>query len=158
MAQRVTPGPQRGRRLLPRLADNGRVLLASYRVLAEAIREERIVPGLDARDGATAANLFLFGRSGHATAMLAADLGGIRALLEGSGLLDLASAPAPSPGAELGAIALSLRTLGPELGDVSETSKGDAVLREALARIEAVEQSLRTEVALALGLPAEPQP
>jgi cyclic beta-1,2-glucan synthetase len=43
VAQRVTADPQRGRRLLPRLAENGRVLLASYRVLAKAIREERIV-------------------------------------------------------------------------------------------------------------------
>ena len=79
-------------------------------------------------------------------------------LLEESGLLDLASAPTPSPSAELGAIALSLRTLGPELGDVSETSKGEAVLREALVRIEAVELSLRTDVALGLGLAAEPRP
>lgn len=124
----------------------------------QTIREERILPGLNARDGATAANLFLFGRSGHATAMLAADLGGLRVLLEESGLLDLASAPAPSPSAELGAIALSLRTLGPELGDVSETLKGEAVLREALVRIEAVELSLRTDVALGLGLAADPRP
>jgi len=42
-AQRVTDDPRRGWRLLPRLVDNGRVLLASYRALAGAIREERAI-------------------------------------------------------------------------------------------------------------------
>jgi len=42
-AQRVTDDPRRGWRLLPRLVDNGRALLASYRALAEAIREERAI-------------------------------------------------------------------------------------------------------------------
>ena len=40
-AQRVTTTPRKGRRLLPRVLDNGRVLLASYRAIAKAIREER---------------------------------------------------------------------------------------------------------------------
>jgi cyclic beta-1,2-glucan synthetase len=42
-AQRVTPGAHRGRPLLPRLEDNWRVLLESYRALARAIREERAI-------------------------------------------------------------------------------------------------------------------
>lgn len=47
-AQRVTPRPGAGRRLAPRLRDNGRVLLAAYRAIAEAIREERaIVPAAE---------------------------------------------------------------------------------------------------------------
>src|SRR2546423_15704599 len=33
----------RGRRLLPRVEDNGRVLRESYRVIANAIREERAI-------------------------------------------------------------------------------------------------------------------
>src|SRR5712691_12247010 len=40
-AQRVKSG--RGRRLLPRVEDNGRVLRESYRVIATAIREERAI-------------------------------------------------------------------------------------------------------------------
>ncbi|HEY3067578.1 MAG TPA: glucoamylase family protein [Methylomirabilota bacterium] len=40
-AQRVTSG--RGRRLLPRVEDNGRALRAAYRVIATAIREERAI-------------------------------------------------------------------------------------------------------------------
>ena len=40
-AQRATAG--RGRRLLPRVEDNARVLRASYRVIANAIREERAI-------------------------------------------------------------------------------------------------------------------
>ncbi|MGE3539676.1 MAG: glucoamylase family protein [Candidatus Tectimicrobiota bacterium] len=39
-AQHVMTTPRRGRRLLPRVLDNGRVLLASYRVIAKASREE----------------------------------------------------------------------------------------------------------------------
>src|SRR4029077_15494161 len=42
-AQRGTAAPRRGWRLLPRLVDNGRALLASYRTIAEAIREERAI-------------------------------------------------------------------------------------------------------------------
>ena len=42
-AQRVTDDPRRGRPLLPRLLDNGRVLLAAYRAIANAIREERAI-------------------------------------------------------------------------------------------------------------------
>src|SRR4029434_9180039 len=42
-AQQVTPTPRKGRRLLPRVLDNGRVLLASYRAIAKAIREERVI-------------------------------------------------------------------------------------------------------------------
>jgi cyclic beta-1,2-glucan glucanotransferase len=42
-AQQVTTTPRKGRRLLPRVLDNGRVLLASYRAIAQAIREERAI-------------------------------------------------------------------------------------------------------------------
>ena len=41
VAQRVTTTPRKGRPLLPRVLDNGRVLLDSYRATAQAIREER---------------------------------------------------------------------------------------------------------------------
>ncbi|MDO8700734.1 MAG: glucoamylase family protein, partial [Deltaproteobacteria bacterium] len=43
VAQRVTTTPRKGRRLLPRVLDNGRVLLESYRVIAQAIRDERAI-------------------------------------------------------------------------------------------------------------------
>ena len=43
VAQRILPRPGRGRRLLPRVEENGRVLRASYRGIAEAIREERAI-------------------------------------------------------------------------------------------------------------------
>jgi cyclic beta-1,2-glucan synthetase len=43
VAQRVTTTPRQGRPLLPRVLDNGRVLLASYRSTAQAIREERAI-------------------------------------------------------------------------------------------------------------------
>src|SRR5512145_68940 len=39
-AQRVTTAPRKGRPLLPRVQDNGRVLLESYRAIAQAIHEE----------------------------------------------------------------------------------------------------------------------
>ena len=39
-AQKTTGDPSRGRQIRPRVADNGRVLLQSYRVLARAINEE----------------------------------------------------------------------------------------------------------------------
>src|SRR6266542_3865517 len=42
-AQRVMKRSGRGRRLLPRVEDNGRVLRESYRVIANAIREERAI-------------------------------------------------------------------------------------------------------------------
>src|SRR5512132_268783 len=42
-AQRVTATPRKGRPLLPRVMDNGRVLLESYRATAQAIREERAI-------------------------------------------------------------------------------------------------------------------
>jgi cyclic beta-1,2-glucan synthetase len=42
-AQRVTTTPRKGRPLLPRVVDNGRVLLESYRAIAQAIREERAI-------------------------------------------------------------------------------------------------------------------
>jgi cyclic beta-1,2-glucan synthetase len=42
-AQQVTTTPRKGRRLLPRVLDNGRVLLESYRATAQAIREERAI-------------------------------------------------------------------------------------------------------------------
>ena len=42
-AQTVTDTPRRGHPVGPRIADNGRVLLESYRVLAGAIKEERSI-------------------------------------------------------------------------------------------------------------------
>src|SRR5213594_4304502 len=42
-AQRVMPGSGKGRRLLPRVQDNGRVLREAYRVIARAVREERAI-------------------------------------------------------------------------------------------------------------------
>ena len=42
-AQRVTPTPGRGRALATRLRDNARVLLAAYRDIGAAIREERAI-------------------------------------------------------------------------------------------------------------------
>ena len=42
-AQRVTTTPRKGSPLLPRVLDNGRVLLKSYRAIAQAIREERTI-------------------------------------------------------------------------------------------------------------------
>jgi cyclic beta-1,2-glucan synthetase len=42
-AQPITTTPRKGRRLLPRVLDNGRVLLACYRAIAKAIREERAI-------------------------------------------------------------------------------------------------------------------
>ena len=43
VAQRVMTRSSRGRRLLARVEDNGRVLRESYRVIANAIREERAI-------------------------------------------------------------------------------------------------------------------
>jgi cyclic beta-1,2-glucan synthetase len=42
-AQSITDSPYRGRAVGPRIAENGRVLLASYRVLARAIKDERAI-------------------------------------------------------------------------------------------------------------------
>ena len=42
-AQAVTDTPQRGHAIRPRVAENGRVLLDSYRVLARAIKDERAI-------------------------------------------------------------------------------------------------------------------
>ncbi len=42
-AQTVTDAPRRGHAVRPRIADNGRVLLESYRVLARAIKDERSI-------------------------------------------------------------------------------------------------------------------
>jgi cyclic beta-1,2-glucan synthetase len=42
-AQKVTDSPRRGHAVGPRIAENGRVLLESYRVLAGAIKEERSI-------------------------------------------------------------------------------------------------------------------
>ena len=42
-AQRVTAMPQKGGPLLPRVLNNGRVLLESYRSIAQAIRDERAI-------------------------------------------------------------------------------------------------------------------
>src|SRR5512135_2920727 len=42
-AQRVTATPRKGRPLLPRVLDNGRVLLESYHAIAQAIREEHAI-------------------------------------------------------------------------------------------------------------------
>jgi cyclic beta-1,2-glucan synthetase len=43
VAQTVTDTPRRGRAIRPRVTENGRVLLQSYRVLARAIKEERSI-------------------------------------------------------------------------------------------------------------------
>jgi cyclic beta-1,2-glucan synthetase len=43
LAQGVTANPRKGRRLLPRVLENGRVLLESYRAIARAIRQERAI-------------------------------------------------------------------------------------------------------------------
>ena len=42
-AQTITSEPRRGRTIRPRVAENGRILLESYRTLAGAIREERSI-------------------------------------------------------------------------------------------------------------------
>ena len=42
-AQPVTATPRHRRRMLPRVQENGRVLLESYRTIAQAIREERAI-------------------------------------------------------------------------------------------------------------------
>ena len=42
-AQVVTNTPRRGHAVGPRIAENGRVLLESYRVLASAIKDERSI-------------------------------------------------------------------------------------------------------------------
>ncbi|HEY0553570.1 MAG TPA: hypothetical protein VGG20_04850, partial [Thermoanaerobaculia bacterium] len=42
-SQRVRPGRRRGRQLAARVRENGRVLLASYRTIAEAMRDERAI-------------------------------------------------------------------------------------------------------------------
>jgi len=41
--QKVTKDPRRGRRLTPRVQENGRVLLASYHAVAETVREQRAI-------------------------------------------------------------------------------------------------------------------
>ena len=43
VAQSVTDAPRRGHAVGPRIAENGRVLLASYRALARAIKDERSI-------------------------------------------------------------------------------------------------------------------
>ncbi len=43
LAQTVTDAPRRGHAAWPRTADNGRVLLESYRILARAIKDERSI-------------------------------------------------------------------------------------------------------------------
>ena len=43
VAQRVTESPRQGHAVQPRIAENGRVLLESYRVLARAIKDERSI-------------------------------------------------------------------------------------------------------------------
>jgi cyclic beta-1,2-glucan synthetase len=42
-AQTVTDAPHRGHAIRPRIAENGRVLLESYRILARAIKDERSI-------------------------------------------------------------------------------------------------------------------
>ncbi|MHB1049706.1 MAG: GH36-type glycosyl hydrolase domain-containing protein [Bacteroidota bacterium] len=42
-AQRVTARPAAGRPLVPRLEENGRVLLQAYRIIADAISEEQVI-------------------------------------------------------------------------------------------------------------------
>lgn len=41
--QKVTDDPRRGRRLTPRIQENGRVLLASYHAVAETVSEQRAI-------------------------------------------------------------------------------------------------------------------
>ncbi len=41
--QKVMKDPRRGRRLTPRVQENGRVLLASYHAIAETVREQRAI-------------------------------------------------------------------------------------------------------------------
>ena len=41
--QKVMEGPHKGRRLTPRVQENGRVLLASYYAVAESVREQRAI-------------------------------------------------------------------------------------------------------------------
>ena len=119
------------------------------------ISDTRLSPGLAASDGETPSNLFLFGRSGHDTAMLVADIEGLRALLAQSGLLALKPGLSVSPDTELGAVALTIRSLGPDLGSVVQTKEGRAKLMSALERIEAVQSVLSDELAPALGLRIE---
>ena len=42
-AQTITASPRHGHRIQPRVADNGRVLVQSYRSLAQAIKDERAI-------------------------------------------------------------------------------------------------------------------
>ncbi len=42
-AQPVTDAPRRGRSMAPRIAEDGRILLESYRILARAIKDERSI-------------------------------------------------------------------------------------------------------------------
>ncbi|MEY2402199.1 MAG: hypothetical protein QOJ08_2310, partial [Ilumatobacteraceae bacterium] len=42
-AQTTLPGPHRGKTIHPRVAENGRVLVESYRILAQAIKDERSI-------------------------------------------------------------------------------------------------------------------
>ena len=42
-AQKVTDAPHRGHPVQPRIAENGRILLESYRILARAIKDERAI-------------------------------------------------------------------------------------------------------------------
>ena len=42
-AHKVSSQPRRGRRLLPRLEENGRLLVAAYRTLTDAVRKERTI-------------------------------------------------------------------------------------------------------------------
>lgn len=121
----------------------------------DEIGDTRLAPGLAASQGETPSNLFLFGRSGHDTAMLVADIEGLRALLAQSGLLALTSALSLSPDTELGAVAVSIRSLGPDLGSVVQTKEGRAKLAAALERIKAVRAVLADELAPALGLRIE---
>src|ERR1035437_2339487 len=41
--QKVMKGPRRGRRLTPRVQENGRVLLASYHAVVGSVREQRAI-------------------------------------------------------------------------------------------------------------------
>ncbi len=41
--QKVMKDPRRGRRLTPRVHENGRILLASYHAVAETVREQRAI-------------------------------------------------------------------------------------------------------------------
>ena len=45
IAQQITVKSTKSRKLLPRVKENGRILTAGYRAIAQAVREERAIAG-----------------------------------------------------------------------------------------------------------------